>query len=160
MTVSAGTSASRTSEPSRSQACPGVRKKPVGLPKASTVAWILVLNPPRLRPMAWSSPLFESPGAVLMRTHDCAVDHRPFMVGVVRQMVKDRFPNPAFGPTAETGMHLAKVPKPFRQIAPRNAGPIAIHNSFNKQAVIRRGHTHRTFPPRQHALDPVPLIIA
>jgi hypothetical protein len=33
-------------------ACPGVSRKANELPKASTKAWIFVLNPPRLRPMA------------------------------------------------------------------------------------------------------------
>lgn len=43
----------------KSDACPAVRWKPVGLPRASTVAWILVLKPPRLRPMAWLCPLLH-----------------------------------------------------------------------------------------------------
>jgi hypothetical protein len=46
------------SAPSRSWACPAVRKKASGLPRASTMAWIFVLNPPLLRPIAWSSPSF------------------------------------------------------------------------------------------------------
>ena len=29
-----------------------------GLPKASTITWILVVRPPRERPMAWSKPPF------------------------------------------------------------------------------------------------------
>ena len=33
------------SEPSRSQACPGIRVKSTGLPKASTTVWIFVLTP-------------------------------------------------------------------------------------------------------------------
>lgn len=42
----------------RSEAWPGVKEKPTGLPKASTTAWILVISPPRERPMAWFSPAF------------------------------------------------------------------------------------------------------
>ena len=49
-------SGSRASAPSRSCACPGERLKPVGLPSASTMAWIFVLRPPRLRPIASSPP--------------------------------------------------------------------------------------------------------
>jgi hypothetical protein len=30
------------------------QKKPIGSPSASTRAWILVLSPPRERPIAWS----------------------------------------------------------------------------------------------------------
>jgi hypothetical protein len=55
--VSAARPGSRASAPSRSCACPGERANPVGLPSASTVAWIFVLRPPRLRPIA-SSPSF------------------------------------------------------------------------------------------------------
>src|ERR1700722_1205523 len=33
-------------------------RRPADFPSASTMAWILVLNPPLLRPIAWSSPSF------------------------------------------------------------------------------------------------------
>src|SRR5439155_25571506 len=58
ITMSAAICGSRMSAPSRSQACPGVSVKPVGLATASTVALILVLNPPLLRPIASSWPTF------------------------------------------------------------------------------------------------------
>ncbi len=51
----------------------------VGLPSVSTVAWTFVLNPPLLRPIAWSSPSFLRAGAVLMRAHDGCVDHGVFI---------------------------------------------------------------------------------
>jgi len=35
-----------------SEACPGLSTKRTGSPTASTTAWILVVNPPRERPMA------------------------------------------------------------------------------------------------------------
>ena len=43
--------------------CPPVKRNLNGLPKASTLAWIFVLNPPRLRPRAWIAwpPLFLMP---------------------------------------------------------------------------------------------------
>ena len=37
---------------------PPVRRSANGLPKASTITWILVVSPPRERPMAWSTPPF------------------------------------------------------------------------------------------------------
>ena len=37
---------------------PPVRRSANGLPKASTITWILVVGPPRERPMAWSKPPF------------------------------------------------------------------------------------------------------
>ena len=42
----------KASAPIRSWACPGVSRKRSGLPRASTRAWILGLNPPLLRPIA------------------------------------------------------------------------------------------------------------
>jgi hypothetical protein len=50
--VSASIVGSRWSAPTRSCASPPVRKKPIGLPSASTSACILVLSPPRERPIA------------------------------------------------------------------------------------------------------------
>ena len=46
----------RSDSLSRSWNRPGVRLKATGLPSASQTAWILVLSPPLLRPIAWSSP--------------------------------------------------------------------------------------------------------
>jgi hypothetical protein len=37
---------------------PPVRLSANGLPRASTITWILVVGPPRERPMAWSNPPF------------------------------------------------------------------------------------------------------
>jgi hypothetical protein len=48
--VPASRSGNKASAPSRSLACPGVRWKLVGLPRASQEAWILVVRPPLLRP--------------------------------------------------------------------------------------------------------------
>jgi hypothetical protein len=43
------------------------------------MAWILMLNPPLLRPIAWSSPsFFERAGGVLVCAHDGVVDHGVF----------------------------------------------------------------------------------
>ena len=66
----------------QSSASPPERKKPIGLPSASAGVWILVLSPPRERPIAWSSPAFLGDGAMLVGAHNGAVDHRVFVVGV------------------------------------------------------------------------------
>jgi hypothetical protein len=58
ISVSASIVGSRWSAPTRSCTSPPVRNKPIGLPSASTRACILVLSPPRDRPIAWSSPAF------------------------------------------------------------------------------------------------------
>ena len=79
---------SSASAPTRSCACPGVSRRANGRPRASTRAWIFVLSPPRLRPMACVSSFFGRAGAVLMGPHDGAVDYRVFVVGIGGQMLK------------------------------------------------------------------------
>jgi hypothetical protein len=65
----------------------------VGLPSASAVVWILVLNPPRECPIAWSWPAFFRACTVLIGPHDGAVDHRIFIVSIGRQLLKDPLPD-------------------------------------------------------------------
>jgi hypothetical protein len=60
--------------------------------RASTMVWILALNPPRECPIAWLSPDFFGTGAVLVSAHDGAVDHRAFVVSVGREMLQDPLP--------------------------------------------------------------------
>jgi hypothetical protein len=124
------------------------------------MVWILVLNPPRERPIAWSSPAFFRAGAVLMGAHDGAVNHCIFVVGVRRKKLKDLLPGSGFGPSAEALVHVLPGAEAFRQIAPGEASPVAIEHCFDKQAVVGCGHSDRTLPPRQKVLDPVPLVIA
>jgi hypothetical protein len=68
-----------------------------------------VLKPPRDRPIAWSSPAFFRAGAVLMRAHDGAVDHRVFVVGVGREMQKDPLPDSRPGPAMNRRMQRADI---------------------------------------------------
>src|SRR5215472_10577815 len=100
---------SSASAPAKSCACPAVGSKRNGLPSASTSAWILVLRPPRLRPSDWSSAFFESAGAVLMRPHDGAVDHRVFVIAIGYQVRKDALPYAGFGPPAEPPVGILPV---------------------------------------------------
>src|SRR5687768_3858780 len=109
ISMPAARSGSRASAPCRSCACPGVSANPVGLPSASTRAWILVLRPPRLRPMA-SSPPFWVHRRCADGAHDRAVDHRVLVVGVTGQVLEDPRPDPRLGPAAEAGVHLLPVP--------------------------------------------------
>ena len=119
-----------------------------------------MLNPPRERPIAWSSPAFFRARAVLMGAHNGAVDHCVFVVGIRRKKLKDLLPDSGFGPSAEALVHVLPVAEAFRQIAPGNACPVAIEHRFEKQAVVGCRHSDRTLPPRQQVLDPVPLVIA
>src|ERR1019366_6529970 len=102
-------------------ALPPVRLSASGLPSASTITWIFVVRPPRERPMAWSHPLFRGPGAVLVRPDDGGVDHRVFVVWVIRQGLEKTLPNPARRPTRKALVDVLPISEALRQIAPRSA---------------------------------------
>src|ERR1700720_659774 len=122
-----------TSAPCRSWACPAVRKKASGFPRASTMAWILVLNPPLLRPIAWSSPsFFERRRCADVRVRWCCRTSR---------------------------MNLDWIAKTFRQVAPRYAGAITVKYRLDEQPVILGGDADMAFTAGQNILDPVPLIV-
>jgi hypothetical protein len=62
-----------------------------GFPKASTSAWILVVNPPRDRPIA-CAPFFSRTGTMLMSTYDRGIDHHAFVAMIARQQLEDALP--------------------------------------------------------------------
>jgi hypothetical protein len=118
----------------------------------------LVLNPPRERPIAWSS-LFLGAGAVLMGAHDGAVDHCVFVVRVGGQALEQARPHPALGPAREPRMHLDRVAEALGQIAPWNASTVSVEDGIDEEPVIVGGHADRARAARQRVLDPLPLII-
>ena len=69
----AGRSSSSASAARQSAAWPGVRRNASGLPWASAMAWIFVLRPPRLIPIAWRTPPFSA-GNRTVGLHMRAVD--------------------------------------------------------------------------------------
>ena len=148
-----------TSAPSRSQAWPPLRWNHVGFPNASTVAWILVLNPLLLRPIASSWSFFNGAGAVLMRTNDGAVIHGVLIVSIAGQMGKRCLQNTALRPPAKPPMHILPVAKPFRQVSPGNTCAIAIQHGLDKKPVISRRSSYRFFTSRKQSLDHIPLIV-
>ena len=151
---------SNASAPCRSWACPAVRKKASGLPSASTMAWILVLSPPLLRPIAWSSPSF------FQRRH-CAGAHarwccRSWRIRCPRRRPASRRASSIrrSWPSAKSGVNLDRVAKSFRQVPPRNAGPITMGNRFHEQPVVPGRSSDVALTSRQNIFDPVPLIVA
>ena len=127
---------SRTSAPLRSWACPGVRRKPVGLPNASTVAWILVLRPPRLRPRVCLSGSPFCTSAVLVGAHDGGINHGVFVVRVLCQGFKHPLPDTGLAPARVTGVHDAKVAETGRQIPPRNTCTVAVQHGVHEQSIV------------------------
>ncbi len=97
---------------------------------------------------------------MLMGTHNGAVDHRIFIVGVSREMQEDLLPNTRFGPSAEPLMHVLPIAEALREVAPRHTSPIAIQHCLHEQPVVRCRHSHMTLLPGQQVPDTLPLIVA
>ena len=108
----------------------------MGLPSASTVAWILVLNPPRLRPRACfcGSPFCTS--AVLVGAHDGRIDHRVLVVRILRQGLEHPLPYAAATPARVARMHDAEIAKALGQIPPRDACAVAVQHRVREQPVV------------------------
>jgi hypothetical protein len=112
------------------------------------MAWILVLNPPLLRPIAWPLPSFLGAGTVLVCAHNGAVDHGVFIVGIGRQNLEHLLPHAARGPAGKPRMNLDRIAEAFRQVSPRNAGAIAVKHRLDKQPVVLAGYPDMPFTPR------------
>ena len=142
------------SAPIRSRASPPVKWKLIGLPRASTRVWILVLSPPLKRPTAWSSSAFFSTDAMLMSVHDGAVDHRIFVVGIGGEMLEQPPPNARLCPTAEPPVDIFPVTIAFGKVSTRNTGPKALEHRLNEQTIVCRGDTDR-----EERIEVVPFVI-
>ncbi len=97
---------------------------------------------------------------MLMGTHNRAVDHRVFVIGIASQLLEYLFQDAAFSPSAPASVRILPIAKPFWQITPRHSGSIPIKNSIYKQAVIGRRAANMPFPPRKKIFDPLPLIVS
>src|SRR5262249_13161437 len=140
ISVSACMPGRRWSAPTRSCASPPLRKNLTGLPSASTKVWILVLSPPRDRPIASSSPVFLCAGAMLMGSYDRAVDHGVLVVRIRGKMLQNPFPDAGLGPTGKARVNLDRIAEPLRQIAPRYTGAIPVEHGFDEQPVVTCRH--------------------
>ena len=108
-----------------------------GLPSASTRPWILVVSPPRERPIA-CLPFFSCPGAMLVGAHNGGVQHHVFVIVVARQQLESALENAALRPSIEALVDDVPIPETLRKIAPRNAGAKPEQNRFDKQTIVRR----------------------
>jgi hypothetical protein len=98
--------------------------------------------------MAWSSPLFFAPGAVLMGADDRCVDHPVFDVGVARQVIQNTIESPALAPSSEALVRAFPRTKMRRQIAPRNARPISSREPRRRTADCPAPCRPPTWPSR------------
>src|SRR6516162_8060488 len=108
---------SKGSAQARSWSCPAVSIKAYGLPNASASAWILVLGPPRDRPMA-GAPFFSRASAVLVSAHNGGIDHHVFVVMIFSQQLENTIEDPALRPPAEPLVDRFPMAKPLREVAP------------------------------------------
>ena len=57
-------------------------------------------------------------------------------------------------------MHDPEITETFGQVAPRNAGPVAIQHRFDEQPVVTCSHADMALTSGQQGFDPFPLIIS
>ena len=143
----------------RSWAGPGVSITSTGLPSASTRTWILVVSPPRDRPIA-CSPFFLAPRRYADARARWWRRHHIFVVVIARQLLENALKNPTLRPPAKALVDDLPIAETLREIAPRNAGSISVENGFDEQPIIRRRAADMTFAAGQKILDPIPLIVA
>ena len=119
------------------------------------MAWILVVSPPRVLRRAqdegrWLGrrPFFSRPGAMLMGADDGGVDHHVFLVVICRQHLENVLENTAFAPSPEAPVRRLPIAEPFRKIAPRDAGAVAIQHRLY-EGHVRRCPADMAFAARQ-----------
>ena len=97
---------------------------------------------------------------MLVGAHDGAVNHRIFVVGLSSEVLEEALPYPFLGPAAEPLVRVLPVAKPFRQVAPRNSGAVAVEHRFDEATIVAGGDADITGSAGQPVLDSLPLVIA
>lgn len=129
----------------RSWVLPGVVRKAKGRPISSVSAWILVVCPPRKRPIALlKAPFCASCGAM---GFDVGRVHRDRSVhtGRAGQGVKDARPNPLPAAAVEAIIDRRVGAIDFRAIAPVRTRFQHVHDATDEAAII---DPMRPFAPR------------
>jgi hypothetical protein len=94
-----------------------------------------------------------------MCSHDGAVDHRVFVVGVGGEMLENPLPDTGLGPTGKPRVNVDRIAKPLRQVAPGNSSAIALEHGLDEQTVVSCRHPDMTFTAGQQVLDTIPLVV-
>ena len=88
------------------------------------------------------------PSTVLGRSHDGRADHRVLVAGLLRQGFKDLLPYTAVVPATVVQVRHLEVSETCRQIAPRDAGPVAArHRQTSGCPVLLAGRHARAANP-------------
>ena len=74
-------------------------------------------------------------------------------------MLKHPLPDARMRPAAEAALHLDPIAEALGQVAPSDAGPVAVHHRLDEQTVVLGRHPDRAEPARQQIPDPIPLIV-
>jgi len=97
---------------------------------------------------------------MLMGPHDGGVDHRIFVVGIIRQGLEKPLPDPTLRPPAEPPMGVLPIAETFWKIAPRRTRPELPDHRFHENPVAQLAVTaHAPRPTRQKILDPAKLVV-
>src|SRR5215813_993853 len=132
----------------------------MGLPSASARAWILVLSPPRERPIAWSSPSFfwrrrcaDALARWCCRSSRIRCRRR-------RRDAGTSVPRRRTWPNGKTAcVNLDRIAKPLRQVAPGDPSAIAVEHCLDEQTVVSCRHPDVAFTAGQQVLDTIPLVV-
>jgi len=76
------------------------------------------------------------------------IDHQPFHVRLVDELLKQSLPDAAVAPPAESSMRVLPVPVACRKIAPRGARAQNPENSIKETAIVVRDATPLSALPR------------
>ena len=103
---------------------------------------------------------FARARAMLMRSHDGAVDHGVFVVGILAQVFEHAQLDAALGPAAEPPVGVLPVPRAWRQITPGNAGAVAVQHRFYKASIVLSWSAYLTFALWKQLADAFSLVVA
>src|SRR6516225_807461 len=151
--------------------CPGPTRTASGVPSPSQIKCNLVLNPPWLRPKAWSAGsslgrfFFRGPSRRLVRPNHAAIDGKEFPVNLVAlnpaglQMPQDAVPQARAGPFAKTIIHRLPRSETLGHVAPAPAIGQGPEDAINHEPML--------FPlaaalsiGREEILDFLPLFVS
>src|SRR3954468_14304918 len=122
--------------PTVSWRCPGSRMKRTRLPSASTRATILLVRPPRERPMAWLRVPPLGATRLLVGGDDSAIDQGVFEVRLAGQACEDALEDAALHPAAEPLEDAVPTAELARQGAPRGARAHPPQHRLEEQAIV------------------------
>src|SRR3954447_21625199 len=132
-------SARSRATPTASCRSPGNRTNRTRLPSASTSATILVVKPPRERPMACVLvPPFAPVPCWCTRTMvpSSAIDDDVLEVGIRRQGFEKLIKHAASNPPTESLKHRVPLPEILGKVAPGRSNPNNPENRLDKKSVV------------------------